>query len=73
MGYEINEIAFYEISTNKMLIQNLPTPLNKEELKVFIQQYRNYDPNSKIKTNTNKCLHCVSCNLCDKTIADNVY
>lgn len=73
MGYEVNEIAFYEISTNKMLIQNLPTPLNKEELKVFIQQYRNYDPNSEIKTNTNKCLHCVYCNLCDKTITDNVY
>lgn len=74
MGYRIDKIAFYEISTNKMMYQPLPTIKDKEELRTFINRFRQYSPMiTPITVNPNKCKHCIYCNLCDKTIEDNVY
>lgn len=74
MGYEINSIAFHEISTNKIIPVNLPTEKEKQELKEFILKYINYVPDRDIiSINLNKCLHCIYCNLCDKIDIENVY
>lgn len=73
MGYEIEKIAFYEISTNKMIPIDLPGEAGKSELSDFIESFKNYDPSCTLVANPNKCLHCIYCNLCDKTTTDNVY
>lgn len=73
MGYEINKLAFYAISTNKMFTIDIPTTENKKELQDFIIRFKSYDPQSNIQLNINKCRHCIYCNLCDKTNTDNVY
>ena len=73
MGYEVEQLAFYEISTNKTI--PIAMPNSKEELQFseFIEKFRNYNPTSDINININKCKHCIYCNLCDKTDVDNVY
>lgn len=73
MGYEVDKIAFYEISTNKTIPINLPTAENKDELMCFIQSFKEYDPSPPFVANPNKCHHCIYCNLCDKTEDNNVY
>ena len=74
MGYTVDQLAFYEISTNKMIDVVMPGEQGKQELKQFIDRFRNYHPDSTtIKVNPNKCAHCIYCNLCDKTESDNVY
>ncbi len=73
MGYEIESIAFYEISTNKMIPIGIPSKDNKQELKNFIASFKAYNPSISIPVNPNKCRHCIYCNLCDKTEEDNVY
>lgn len=73
MGYEIDNIAFYEISTNKMIPLDLPTDNEKKELLDFIEKFRNYNVGSDFQVNENKCRHCIYCNLCDKTSVENVY
>lgn len=73
MGYEVDRLAFYEISTNKTIPVDLPTEIEKEELTSFIDKFKNYNPDSSFQVNENKCLHCVYCNLCDKTSVENVY
>ena len=73
MGYEIEEIAFYEISTNKTIPVAIPTDADKMELVSFVNSFKGYDPSTPMKANPNKCRHCIYCNLCDKTEEDNVY
>lgn len=74
MGYDVDEIAFYEISTNKMIHIDLPDDNCKRELRDFIERFKNYDPASTpITINPNKCIHCIYCNLCEKTTTNNVY
>lgn len=74
MGYDIRQIAFYEISSNKMIQIPLPNDNDKNELAEFIQKFRDYNPiTTPLSINHNKCLHCIYCNLCDKTNIDNVY
>ena len=74
MGYEVDKLAFYEISTHKMIDVELPGDLDKLELIGFIKQFKEYNPASTmLKVNPNKCMHCIYCNLCDKTDTDNVY
>ena len=73
MGYEIEKLAFYAISTNKMIPVEIPTEENKKELQAFILRFKMYDPNQEIPVNINKCIHCIYCNLCDKTDTENVY
>ena len=74
MGYEVKQIAFYEISTNKLFPQTIPDQSEKEELVNYLVALRSYNPDSdNSKPNPNKCVHCIYCNLCDKTESDNVY
>lgn len=74
MGYKVDRLAFYEISTNKMINVELPGETGKQELLHFIERFKSYNPiSSEIQVNNNKCIHCIYCNLCDKTDSDNVY
>lgn len=73
MGYDINQIAFYEISTNKMMPIQIPGDKERHEFESFLNSYKDYNPLDEIKVNPNKCFHCIYCNLCDKTNTDNVY
>lgn len=73
MGYDVESIAFYEISTNKMIPIALPTQEQLAQFEAFISTYRDFDPSSSIAVNRNKCLHCVYCSICDKTSEENVY
>lgn len=73
MEYDIESIAFYEISTNKMISIGLPSDSQIMEFRRFLDTYRNYDPSLPIYTNRNKCKHCVYSNICDKTEEENVY
>ena len=73
MAYDIESLAFYEISTNKMIPIEIPSDRQIEEFKRFLDTYRNYDPSQPLLVNENKCKHCVYCNLCDKMNGENVY
>jgi CRISPR-associated protein Cas4 len=73
MGYEVYEIAFYEISTNKMIPIALHTTEQLEEFKSFLKSYQTYNPEQPFPINSNKCRHCIYCSLCDKASEENVY
>lgn len=74
MGEEVESLAFYETSTNKMIPVAMPTEDDLQRFKGFLQRFRSFNPDSTPFTiNRNKCIHCVYCNLCDKTTEDNVY
>ena len=73
MGYEVEALAFYEISTNKMIPIELPSEQQLMQFQQFISLYRNYDPSEPINININKCNHCIYSSLCDKTEDENVY
>jgi CRISPR-associated protein Cas4 len=73
MGYDVSALAFYEISTNKMIPVDLPGEAGKSELKNFIHRFKTYDLSAPIAINRNKCIHCIYCNLCDKISTENVY
>lgn len=73
MGYEVESIGFYEISTNKMIPIPLPTTDDEAKFEAFISDFISYNPSNQITPNPNKCKHCIYCNLCDKTDLENVY
>lgn len=73
MGFTVEKLSFYEISTNKMLPQQLPGKKEWNELKAFIESFKTFDPSLPIETNHNKCIHCIYCPLCEKTDIENVY
>lgn len=73
MGYEVEKLAFYETSTNKLIPVELPYNQGRLELQNFISQFRHFSPDKPMVINHNKCTHCIYCNLCDKTDQDNVY
>jgi len=74
MGYEVETLAFYEMSTNKTISVTIPTEEELQQFKTFLQHFRSFDPASThFSINPNKCAHCVYCNLCDKTSENNVY
>lgn len=73
MGYEVERIAFYEISTNKMIPIALPNERDITDFAAFIEKFHQFNPTDTLITNPNKCRHCIYCNLCDKTEEENVY
>jgi CRISPR-associated protein Cas4 len=73
MGYLVEHLAFYEISTGKMIPQALPTAEDERQFEAFLHRFRTYNPERAITINPNKCQHCIYCNLCDKTEMENVY
>lgn len=73
MGYDVNSLAFYETSTNRMIPVAMPSDQELSCFRDFIKKFRSFDPSSSFSINPNKCRHCIYCNLCDKTTEDNVY
>ena len=73
MGFDVQSLAFYEISTNKMIPVALPTPDQLVQFESFLRNYQMYDPEQPITINNNKCMHCIYCSICDKTTEENVY
>ena len=73
MGYEVERMAFYEISTNKMISVSLPDERGVAQFAAFIDSFHRFNPADTIHVNHNKCRHCIYCNLCDKTEEENVY
>jgi len=73
MGYEVERIAFYEISTNKMISICLPNDSDIVQFSTFIERFHQFNPTAPLTINPNKCKHCIYCNLCDKTNEENVY
>lgn len=74
MGYAVEELAFYEMSTNKMIPIQMPDDEELRLFKHFIEEIRAYNPDkTSFTVNPNKCSHCIYCNLCDKTTENNVY
>ena len=74
MGYEVDQLAFYEISTNKMIPISKPTEEEIKEFEMFIDEFKKFDPeDSELYVNQNKCNHCIYCNICEKSIEENVY
>lgn len=73
MGYAVQTLAFYEISTNKMIPVDIPNDEGLRGFEQFLQKYRSYDPTEALIPNKNKCRHCIYCNICDKTEDENVY
>lgn len=74
MGYDVKKLAFYEISTNKTRDIGMPSDDDLHEFRDFINKFRNFDiAIGGLNFNTSKCIHCIYCNLCDKTVTDNVY
>lgn len=73
MGYKVDKLAFYETSTNKMIPVALPQEQEILELEAFIKRFREFHPEAEFVVNSNKCTHCIYCNMCDKTDIDNVY
>jgi CRISPR-associated protein Cas4 len=73
MGYEVDSLAFYETSTNKMIPVAMPNESDEGKFTTFVYKFRNYNPEDCMTVNPNKCRHCIYCNLCDRTNVDNVY
>lgn len=73
MGYDVQSLAFYEISTNKMIPVGLPTKEQLAHFETFLRNYQRYDPEQAITINNNKCKHCIYCSICDKASEENVY
>lgn len=73
MGYKIDYIEFYSMIDRKSYPQMIPNERDRYRLKLFLDEFRNYDPSNEFVPNMNKCRYCIYSTLCDKTIADNVY
>lgn len=73
MGYDVERLAFYEISTNRMLEQDLPSEANHDELRELIWKFRNFDLRESFPQSESKCSHCIYSALCEKTDVENVY
>lgn len=73
MGYEVEQMAFYEISTNKMIPISPPNESDIVQFSTFIERFHQFNPEAPLTINPNKCKHCIYCNLCDKTNEENVY
>ncbi len=54
---KLNNLLFYEISTNKMIPVDLPGELGKQELIGFIEQFKRYNPASTTNTGKSKQVH----------------
>ena len=73
MGYIVDKLCFYEISTKKYSEVTIPKGNDLNNFVIFLNKYRNFDPRNFTPSNLNKCAHCVYCGLCDKYTFENVY
>jgi len=68
MEYTVNALQLYSFDTNKKYAvllpeQNIEMKLKFEEL---IDRINNFDINTNIEVNPNKCKRCIYINLCDQ-------
>lgn len=73
MGYPVEKLEFHSISTNTKYPLELPQEKEILAFEMFLQEFRNFNPEIKIAQNPNKCKHCIYISLCDKTFLENVY
>jgi len=73
MGFPVKYLFFYEISTRKSIPVKFPNSQDIIFFEKFLKLFREYNPANSIVINPNKCIHCIYCNLCDKTETENVY
>ena len=65
MGYEIKRLKFYSMVDNKSYYINLPSSIDKSNLKKIISKMRSFDLDDKFIPNINKCKMCIYRELCD--------
>ncbi len=53
MGYEVERMAFYETSTNKMIPVSLPDERGVAQFAAFIESFQRFNPADAIHTNSN--------------------
>jgi CRISPR-associated protein Cas4 len=73
MGYSVEKLVFYSMKDNKTFPIELPGEKGKAELMMFIENFKQFNPEQDISINENKCRHCIYCSLCDKINTENVY
>ena len=73
MGYEVERISVCEKSTGKLHDVKIPDSDDKKVLTDLIEKFRTFDFAQPMDVNTQKCTHCIYCNLCHLTDYDNVY
>ncbi|MGI5848372.1 MAG: type V CRISPR-associated protein Cas4 [Candidatus Cryptobacteroides sp.] len=73
MGYKVNSLAFYEITSRKSYHIDIPQKEDIKKFKQLLTSFHDYSPAAIIEVDPEKCSHCIYCNLCDKTNDDNVY
>lgn len=73
MGYGVDHLAFHATASNRTIPVALPQEAERKELEALIEKIRTFDPGKATAAGRNKCLHCIYCNLCDKTTEENVY
>lgn len=54
MGYDVEQIAFYEISTNKIIPIPLPTEKNIQDFESFIRGFRRFNPTTVVSCKTKR-------------------
>ncbi|MBU4537067.1 MAG: type V CRISPR-associated protein Cas4 [Weeksellaceae bacterium] len=66
MGIIVEKLAFYDFRVSKKI--EIPLPSNDQllELECHVRKVQQYDFNSEIKINPNKCRRCIYQNLCEK-------
>lgn len=69
MGYTVKTLQLYSFDTNKKYSVLLPEQDNEMNLKFenLIDRINNFDINTNIEVNPNKCKKCIYINLCDQT------
>jgi len=73
MGYCVEDLSFYSMLENKTYPIDIPSDADKKEMIEAIANLKNFDPDTEIPINENRCRHCIYCNLCYKTEVENVY
>ena len=59
MGYDVKEIAFYEISTNKMIPVAIPSAEQLVQFQSFLKSYQTYNPEQPIPVNIEMQMWCI--------------
>lgn len=59
MGYDVKEIAFYEIRTNKMIPVAIPSAEQLVQFQSFLKSYQTYNPEQPIPVNIEMQMWCI--------------
>lgn len=73
MGYEVEHLVFHATASNRTVPIILPHETERKELESLVSKIRNYEIGETAAVSRSRCQHCIYCNMCDKTIEENVY